>query len=169
MAGNAGGRSSVEDIEGRSCLALVAKARRLQLEHRPVATARRHQPVVRAELDHLAVLQHADAIGVAHRREAVRDQDRRGVARSGEDTVEDLRLTADVELGRGLVEQHQPGAEPHGAQRSRQGDALPLADRKSTRLNSSHRTISYAVFCLKKKKKKQKKTAVNKNEQINDN
>src|SRR5207248_9994476 len=30
-------------------------------------------------------------------------------------------------------------------------------DRKSTRLNSSHRTISYAVFCLKKKKKKKKK------------
>src|SRR5207248_7664384 len=27
--------------------------------------------------------------------------------------------------------------------------AFPLADRKSTRLNSSHRTISYAVFCLK--------------------
>src|SRR5437867_8670168 len=27
-------------------------------------------------------------------------------------------------------------------------------DRKSTRLNSSHRTISYAVFCLKKKKDK---------------
>src|SRR2546427_6092435 len=29
-------------------------------------------------------------------------------------------------------------------------------DRKSTRLNSSHSQISYAVFCLKKKKKKQK-------------
>src|SRR5437868_12773438 len=29
-----------------------------------------------------------------------------------------------------------------------------LADRKSTRLNSSHVSISYAVFCLKKKKKK---------------
>src|SRR5207248_3355959 len=29
-------------------------------------------------------------------------------------------------------------------------------DRKSTRLNSSHRTISYAVFCLKKKKKHNK-------------
>src|SRR5437867_6975428 len=28
-----------------------------------------------------------------------------------------------------------------------------IGDRKSTRLNSSHRTISYAVFCLKKKKK----------------
>src|SRR5258708_27181543 len=30
------------------------------------------------------------------------------------------------------------------------------ADRKSTRLNSSHQIISYAVFCLKKKKKTQK-------------
>src|SRR5260221_14720881 len=29
-----------------------------------------------------------------------------------------------------------------------------MADRKSTRLNSSHTVISYAVFCLKKKKKK---------------
>src|SRR5438876_8576700 len=29
-------------------------------------------------------------------------------------------------------------------------------DRKSTRLNSSHPSISYAVFCLKKKKKKKK-------------
>src|SRR5437762_4843179 len=31
-------------------------------------------------------------------------------------------------------------------------------DRKSTRLNSSHRCISYAVFCLKKKKKKLRKS-----------
>src|SRR2546426_7220094 len=30
-------------------------------------------------------------------------------------------------------------------------------DRKSTRLNSSHLVISYAVFCLKKKKKRKKK------------
>src|SRR5437763_2463300 len=30
----------------------------------------------------------------------------------------------------------------------------PTIDRKSTRLNSSHRCISYAVFCLKKKKRK---------------
>src|SRR2546429_6288084 len=41
------------------------------------------------------------------------------------------------------------------------GDAVPVVlkiagatDRKSTRLNSSHGYISYAVFCLKKKKKK---------------
>src|SRR3712207_7332336 len=31
----------------------------------------------------------------------------------------------------------------------------PTKDRKSTRLNSSHANISYAVFCLKKKKRKQ--------------
>src|SRR5690242_21349013 len=30
----------------------------------------------------------------------------------------------------------------------------PVGDRKSTRLNSSHMSISYAVFCLKKKKEK---------------
>src|SRR2546422_7778462 len=35
-------------------------------------------------------------------------------------------------------------------------------DRKSTRLNSSHGYISYAVFCLKKKKKKQKHNHINK-------
>src|SRR5688572_31379074 len=33
-----------------------------------------------------------------------------------------------------------------------------VRDRKSTRLNSSHSQISYAVFCLKKKKKKKYKT-----------
>src|SRR5438477_3876684 len=34
-------------------------------------------------------------------------------------------------------------------------------DRKSTRLNSSHMSISYAVFCLKKKKKKKKQSIAN--------
>src|SRR5258707_7384033 len=37
---------------------------------------------------------------------------------------------------------------------SRNGEGGGLKDRKSTRLNSSHANISYAVFCLKKKKKK---------------
>src|SRR5437879_8699650 len=36
-------------------------------------------------------------------------------------------------------------------------DVRPV-DRKSTRLNSSHRCISYAVFCLKKKKNKRRQT-----------
>src|SRR2546430_8464958 len=36
------------------------------------------------------------------------------------------------------------------------GGSSANTDRKSTRLNSSHSQISYAVFCLKKKKKKKK-------------
>src|SRR3712207_8928384 len=37
-------------------------------------------------------------------------------------------------------------------------DSLGLIDRKSTRLNSSHANISYAVFCLKKKKTEPRST-----------
>src|SRR5437879_8307681 len=43
-----------------------------------------------------------------------------------------------------------------GEHRRGAGKAAGSGDRKSTRLNSSHRCISYAVFCLKKKKKKRK-------------
>src|SRR2546422_5787123 len=44
---------------------------------------------------------------------------------------------------------------PMGGSLTAEGrDALIIRDRKSTRLNSSHGYISYAVFCLKKKKKK---------------
>src|SRR5258708_28028300 len=42
------------------------------------------------------------------------------------------------------------GFEAHGLQ----SDVSEEVDRKSTRLNSSHQIISYAVFCLKKKKKR---------------
>src|SRR3712207_9002639 len=38
---------------------------------------------------------------------------------------------------------------------------FPSVDRKSTRLNSSHANISYAVFCLKKKKKKKHTHIIN--------
>src|SRR5687768_17838191 len=50
-------------------------------------------------------------------------------------------------------------------QRSPHVAALAKRDRKSTRLNSSHGYISYAVFCLKKKKKKKrtKNKTTNKN------
>src|SRR5258708_16765556 len=41
---------------------------------------------------------------------------------------------------------------PHTATR-RRGEDRHAPDRKSTRLNSSHQIISYAVFCLKKKNK----------------
>src|SRR5437588_11091934 len=40
----------------------------------------------------------------------------------------------------------------HVARRGLARDAQSASDRKSTRLNSSHTVISYAVFCLKKKK-----------------
>src|SRR5438034_5515410 len=45
---------------------------------------------------------------------------------------------------------------PHAGRDEAQpaGDGAHRPDRKSTRLNSSHTVISYAVFCLKKKKKK---------------
>src|SRR5438552_14967941 len=39
-----------------------------------------------------------------------------------------------------------------GAVREQRRSTPALTDRKSTRLNSSHQIISYAVFCLKKKK-----------------
>src|SRR5688500_19863761 len=61
---------------------------------------------------------------------------------------------------------HRNGAttgEPPRRGRGRRGGGVPRAararaDRKSTRLNSSHLVISYAVFCLKKKKKKRTKS-----------
>src|SRR3712207_7043893 len=54
-----------------------------------------------------------------------------------------------------------PGAPAH-ARRRRPGGRPPAAvggDRKSTRLNSSHANISYAVFCLKIKKRKTSRAA----------
>src|SRR4051794_41235623 len=49
--------------------------------------------------------------------------------------------------------QHPPVLRPRGVLDQR--PAAVREDRKSTRLNSSHPSISYAVFCLKKKKKKE--------------
>src|SRR5438477_3920444 len=46
------------------------------------------------------------------------------------------------------------------------GELRSPRDRKSTRLNSSHMSISYAVFCLKKKKKKNINKTNNKNEEL---
>src|SRR2546427_6593622 len=67
-----------------------------------------------------------------------------------------------LELGlREFVERHpDPAVRPlDRPDRLESPELLPLGleDRKSTRLNSSHSQISYAVFCLKKKKKKEHK------------
>src|SRR5688572_31811064 len=50
-----------------------------------------------------------------------------------------------------------PPALASGPRMPRPDRSQHRADRKSTRLNSSHSQISYAVFCLKKKKKKKNK------------
>src|SRR5207248_11150078 len=91
-------------------------------------------------------------------------------------SLHDALPISDVDL---VVDHHHPHREPVLAlarrdraqlDRARAGVRVrrPLRrtrtpDRKSTRLNSSHRTISYAVFCLKKKK--QKKNTANRPQQ----
>src|SRR3989454_3224911 len=52
-----------------------------------------------------------------------------------------------------LLQDRREEALQRGDGQRRHVDSGDLADRKSTRLNSSHLVISYAVFCLKKKKK----------------
>src|ERR1041385_3460594 len=53
---------------------------------------------------------------------------------------------------RALLERfHGAESKPSGFSRRATADRLSTPDRKSTRLNSSHGYISYAVFCLKKK------------------
>src|SRR5258708_30858894 len=47
-----------------------------------------------------------------------------------------------------------------GAQKDTVSCPFWLSDRKSTRLNSSHQIISYAVFCLKKKNERHKQTRI---------
>src|SRR3712207_8962942 len=59
------------------------------------------------------------------------------------------------------VHQVQPGVAPREAVAGAVALQQPQ-DRKSTRLNSSHANISYAVFCLKKKKKKRDINTVSK-------
>src|SRR2546430_10397559 len=75
---------------------------------------------------------------------------------------EALRVRASCEWGRGAQGKDSLHDPPYlGIGRNQtfrvqfaEGDMeRPLLDRKSTRLNSSHSQISYAVFCLKKKKK----------------
>src|SRR3712207_8680022 len=59
----------------------------------------------------------------------------------------------DGELHEGTVDPHDYGCACVHPEKLAGGDAAQNAtiDRKSTRLNSSHANISYAVFCLKKK------------------
>src|SRR5690349_24976813 len=53
-------------------------------------------------------------------------------------------------------EKRPPEVHPRVPREAAEPGDPPAGDRKSTRLNSSHVEISYAVFCLKKKKRRQK-------------
>src|SRR5207248_10073382 len=72
---------------------------------------------------------------------------------------------AQIKLARRAPPAHHPNGmsgalAPPGVVRGAPRPATASAtDRKSTRLNSSHRTISYAVFCLKKKKRNRTRKA----------
>src|SRR5712675_3025944 len=52
----------------------------------------------------------------------------------------------------GIGDDNPLWCDPQYAKKTKYGDVVAPPDRKSTRLNSSHGYISYAVFCLKKKK-----------------
>src|SRR2546427_347620 len=122
--------------------------------------ARRGGPSARQQ-DALAL-----RLGVGHRHGG---EQRRGVGMAGAAVkggcgralhdfaqVHDRHLIRDVLHDREIVSDEQVG-EP--AALLQVGEQVQhLRDRKSTRLNSSHSQISYAVFCLKKKKKNKMKT-----------
>src|SRR5438034_1826990 len=57
-----------------------------------------------------------------------------------------------------MFEETVPGGTKSTFHLHHDSDEVAYVDRKSTRLNSSHTVISYAVFCLKKKKKNKKIT-----------
>src|SRR2546430_8316217 len=64
-----------------------------------------------------------------------------------------MKATGHLGLDEPLAGLFTQGMVAHETYRRKDGSyALPAEDRKSTRLNSSHSQISYAVFCLKKKK-----------------
>src|SRR2546422_8350182 len=76
-------------------------------------------------------------------RQAAVDEDADGGRRTAHDLVHGATENGRAEHGLVPAQQHEIGR---------------LQDRKSTRLNSSHGYISYAVFCLKKKKKQTDRT-----------
>src|SRR3712207_8657820 len=93
-----------------------------------------------------------------------------GVAAAGSDASAGAGLARGVALGHegqdrngschqgeNRAAQRPGGAQGEVASGQEEDEVEPaVQDRKSTRLNSSHANISYAVFCLKKKKKQKK-------------
>src|SRR5256886_10725334 len=73
-----------------------------------------------------------------------------------------ITITASTKLSKESKEKMVREAEEFAEQDRKRKEEVELqnTDRKSTRLNSSHSQISYAVFCLKKKKRKRAESSV---------
>src|SRR5699024_12690711 len=80
------------------------------------------------------------------------------VARLTKDESDRLLNMEEILHGRVIGQKEAVDAVSKAIRRARAGKKDPKRDRKSTRLNSSHVSISYAVFCLKKKTRKYTKT-----------
>src|ERR1700722_1913833 len=109
MDWSAGGRGSsvVSDLVegvikkasgGHALLLGKMEALGLQIEHGAVAATQGHQLIVSAQFHHPAFLEHADAVGMADGGETMRDQDGGAMPGRGQQAIEDLRLSAHVEL-----------------------------------------------------------------------
>src|SRR5918999_1485779 len=90
---------------------------------REVAALSCEQLLVRPLLDDASLLEHDDEIGVANRREAVGDDDGGTAGQEPPQGELDLALGADVDAGRGFVENEDARV---GEKRPRESDELPL-------------------------------------------
>src|SRR5690348_17784061 len=84
-----------------------------------------------------------------------RSRERRGGLPLGADVLRSIRERHRQDRLRSAYGLRCPHDRPAGTGRVGAARAGRQADRKSTRLNSSHPSISYAVFCLKKKNKEE--------------
>src|SRR5205809_5426170 len=120
---------------------------------RVLYTGRYRDPYPGLYFPRVLTLLHCPAIDVIAEPSSGRNRGRGKGSHEGDDLDCSDRPGATVARHRGGL--HHVGAHAVRRQRGRGGRSAPgEPDRKSTRLNSSHGYISYAVFCLKKKKKK---------------
>src|SRR5437867_6686211 len=71
------------------------------------------------------------------------------------DSITDFYSNYNSNIHRAVYQLAEEATKMYEQSREKIANFINARDRKSTRLNSSHRTISYAVFCLKKKKYRQ--------------
>src|SRR5438034_7793646 len=129
-------------------------AERHRVEHRLHRVGEEHEPVA-GERDPVAeVVVVGEVVGEGREAPDARE------CRAAERDRRAVRVLEAVQELRGQDHGHEVGVDEERLEDSGEPEAAEAAsgsplssDRKSTRLNSSHTVISYAVFCLKKKKK----------------